>query len=222
MKKTITPLLMFFGVLFITCLLISNVIASRMIVIGPWEITAGVLVFPIAYIMSDVIAEVYGFKTARYIMWLGFGMNLLMVLYFQAAIHIAAPVWFADAEAFKTALGSTPRLLGASLVAYVCGSYLNAAVISKMKVMMGGKYFGVRAIVSTVVGELVDSCIFITIAFIGALPAGAMVPMILTQVIMKTVYEIVVLPLTSTVVKKVKKVEGLDVYDSKEAYSLFN
>ena len=87
---------------------------------------------------------------------------------------------------------------------------------------MGGKYFGVRAIASTVVGELVDSCIFITIAFIGVLPAGAMIPMILTQVIMKTVYEIVVLPLTSIVVKKVKKVEGLDVYDSKEKYSLFN
>lgn len=221
-KSSITPLFHFFSLLFVTCLLISNVVASKMIQLGPWSITAGVLIFPIAYIMSDVIAEVYGFKAARQVMWLGFAMNALMVLYFQLAILLPAPAWFQGSESFKLTLGSTPRILGASLTAYVAGSFLNAAVISRMKVLSGGKHFGVRAIVSTLVGESVDSCIFITLAFIGTMPAAAMLPMIITQVVMKTAYEAVALPLTTVIVKKVKKAEGVDVYDEGIEYGLFN
>lgn len=221
MKKTVTPLYMFFGVLFVTCLLLSNIAASKMIMIGPWAVTAGILIFPIAYIMSDVIAEVYGFKKARNIMWLGFAMNAFMVLYFMLAIAIHPPVWFEGQSAFATVLGSTPRLFVASLTAYVCGAFLNAAVISKMKVLTKGKGFSIRAVVSTIIGESVDSTLFITIAFIGILPKAALLPMIITQLIMKTVYEIVVLPFTSVLVRKVKKVEKLDTFDTGVKYGLF-
>jgi len=220
MKKSVSMLFMFFGILFVSCLCFSNVAASKMIMIGPWAITAGVLIFPITYILSDVITEVYGFKKARSIMWLGFGMNLLMVGYFQLAIILKAPVWFTNSEAFKTVLGSTPRLFAASLIAYVAGSFLNSMVLSKMKVHSNGKRFGVRAVVSTLIGEGVDATIFITLAFIGTMPLNTLLGMIVVQLIMKVAYETVALPLTGFVVKKVKLYEGIDVYDRSIKYSL--
>ena len=220
MKKSITPLLMFFAVLFVTCLLISNVAAAKMFQLGPWALTSGVLIFPISYIMSDVIAEVYGFKRARNIMWLGFGMNLLMVIYFQIAIALPAPVWYQNGDAFNTVLSSTPRVFIASLLAYAAGSYINAAAISKIKVMTKGKHFGVRAVISTVLGESVDSIIFISIAFAGTMPFTALWQMVVLQLIVKTVYEIIALPITTIVVRKVKKVEGIDTFDKGIKYGI--
>lgn len=220
MKKSVSMLYMFFGILFVSCLCFSNVAAFKMIMVGPWAITAGVLIFPITYILSDVITEVYGFKKARTIMWLGFTMNLLMVGYFQLAIILKAPVWFEHSDAFGTVLGSTPRIFVASLVAYIVGSYLNSRVLSMMKVKSRGKYFGIRAVVSTLIGEGVDASLFITLAFVGTMPYPALLGMIVTQLIMKVVYEAAVLPLTGFVVKKVKKYEGIDTYDHSIKYGL--
>lgn len=212
-NEKVSSLYMFFGVLFTMCLLVSNIIASKQVTVGNWVLTAGVICFPISYILSDVVAEVYGFIAARRVIWYAFIMNVLMVVIFQLAILWPAPAWYGNSEGFAATLGNTPRMLGASLAAYLVGSWMNAAVLSKMKVMTAGRGFGVRAIVSTIVGELMDSCIFIPLAFIGVVELSAIGQMILLQVAFKTLYEVVMLPVTSRVVKKVKAIEGLDTYD---------
>jgi uncharacterized integral membrane protein (TIGR00697 family) len=221
MKRTVSVLFMLAGILFAICLLISNILATKIILIGSWAAPAGVLIFPIAYIINDVIVEVWGYRKARLIIWSGFAVNILAVLFFSLAMVMpAAPFWH-NQEAFNTILGNTPRIVAASLMAYLTGSFLNAVVMSKVKVLMKGRNFSVRAILSTLVGETADSMIFILVAFAGNLPMKALVVMIFTQALIKTVYEILVLPLTIVVVKWVKKVEGSDIYDNKVSYNPF-
>jgi uncharacterized integral membrane protein (TIGR00697 family) len=221
MKRTVSVLFMIAGILFAICLLISNILATKIILIGSWAAPAGVLIFPIAYIINDVIVEVWGYRKARLIIWSGFAVNILAVLFFSLAIVMpAAPFWH-NQEAFNTILGSTPRIIAASLMAYLTGSFLNAIVMSRVKVLMKGKNFSMRAILSTLVGETADSMIFILIAFAGNLPLKALIIMILTQAFIKTVYEILVLPLTIVVVRWVKKVEGSDIYDNAISYNPF-
>lgn len=221
MKRSVSVLFMLAGILFAICLLISNILATKIILIGSWAAPAGVLIFPIAYIINDVIVEVWGYRKARLIIWSGFAVNILAVLFFSLAMVLpAAPFWH-NQEAFNTILGSTPRIIAASLMAYLTGSFLNAIVMSKVKVLMKGKNFSVRAILSTLVGETADSMIFILIAFAGILPLNALVVMIFTQALIKTVYEILVLPLTIVVVRWVKKVEGSDIYDNAVSYNPF-
>ncbi len=221
MKKTVSVLFMFAGILFAICLLISNILATKIILIGPWAAPAGVLIFPIAYIINDVIVEVWGYQKARLIIWSGFAINILAVLFFTLAIVVpAAPFWHQQ-EAFSTILGNTPRIIAASLMAYLVGSFLNAMVMSKVKVLMKGKDFSVRAILSTLIGETADSFIFISIAFAGILPFDILFGMIITQACIKTVYEIVILPFTILVVKWVKRVEGVDSFDESISYNPF-
>lgn len=221
MKRTVSVLFMLAGILFAICLLVSNILATKIILIGSWAAPAGVLIFPIAYMINDVIVEVWGYRKARLIIWSGFAVNLLAVLFFSLAMVIpAAPFWH-NQEAFNTILGNTPRIVAASLMAYLTGSFLNAMIMSKVKVLMKGKKFSVRAILSTLVGETADSMIFILIAFAGILPFNALVVMILTQALIKTVYEILVLPFTIVVVNWVKRVEGSDIYDSAVSYNPF-
>jgi len=209
------------GILFAICLLISNIMATKIILIGSWAAPAGVLIFPIAYIINDVIVEVWGYRKARLIIWSGFAVNILAVLFFALAIAIpAAPFWH-NQEAFSSILGSTPRIIAASLLAYLTGSFLNAIVMSKVKVLMKGKNFSVRAILSTLVGETADSMIFIMVAFAGKLPLAILVGMVFTQALLKTVYEILILPFTILIVKWVKKVEGTDIYDTSVSYNPF-
>jgi uncharacterized integral membrane protein (TIGR00697 family) len=212
---------MFAGILFAICLLIANILATKIILIGSWAAPAGVLIFPIAYILNDVIVEVWGYDKARLIIWAGFAVNLLAVLFFSLAIVVPAAPFWTNQDAFATILGSTPRIILASLMAYLIGSFLNAYVMSKMKVLMKGKEFSVRAILSTLVGETADSLIFITIAFAGNLPSNVLLIMILTQACIKTIYEIIVLPLTIVVVRWVKKIEGVDSYDHHVSYNPF-
>lgn len=212
---------MFLGVMFTSCLLISNVVANKIIQFGPWGLTAAVIIFPLSYIIGDVLAEVYGFRAARRVMWFGFAMNALMVGLFTIVSYLPVPVWFENGAAYNTVLGSTPRLFAASMLAYIIGSWVNATVLSKMKVKSNGKGFGFRAIVSTLIGEIVDSLIFVPFAFFGNMPFEELIKMMILQVSFKTVYEIVILPVTSVVVKKVKKVDGIDVIDHNESYKLF-
>lgn len=222
MKKTVSVLFMFAGILFAICLLISNILATKIILVGPWAAPAGVLIFPIAYIINDVIVEVWGYQKARLIIWSGFAVNLLAALFFTLAIVVPAAPFWQNQSAFSTILGSTPRIITASLLAYLTGSFLNAFVMSKVKVLMKGKDFSVRAILSTLVGETADSFIFIVIAFAGNLPLNILIGMIFTQACIKTVYEIVILPFTILVVKWVKKVEGADTYDESISYNPFS
>lgn len=205
----VSPLYLVCTVLFVTCLLLSNVAASKMFSLGPLVLTAGALLFPITYILNDVLAEVYGFKRARLTIFLGFAMNVLMVLYFLATIALPYPSFFQNQAAYATILGSTPRILGASLAAYLAGSTLNAKVMVLMKKSKGNESLLLRCVASTLFGESVDSIIFVTLAFLGTMPFNAMLVMIATQASVKTAYEFVIYPVTQRVIKKIKLVEGV-------------
>ena len=221
MKREVSVLFMLAGILFATCLLISNILATKILMIGPWAAPAGVLIFPIAYILNDVITEVWGFAKARLIIWTGFAVNILAVLFFTLSIAIPGAPFWQNQEAFGTVLGNTPRIVVASLSAYLIGSFLNAFVMSRMKVATKGKGFGIRAILSTLVGESADSIIFVSIAFAGLFPFGVLLTMIFTQAVLKTVYEVLILPVTIWVVGFVKRIEGVDVFDTSLSYNLF-
>jgi len=221
MKREVSVLFMLAGILFATCLLISNILATKILMIGPWAAPAGVLIFPIAYILNDVITEVWGFAKARLIIWTGFAVNILAVLFFTIGIVIPGASFWQNQEAFATVLGNTPRIVVASLSAYLIGSFLNAFVMSRMKVASKGRGFGLRAILSTLVGESADSIIFVSIAFAGIFPIGVLLTMIFTQAVLKTVYEVLILPVTIWVVGFVKRIEGVDVFDANLSYNLF-
>ena len=195
-------------VLFITAMLVSNIIAAKMISLGPLIVPAAVLVFPITYILSDVFSEVYGYRASRITAWYAFGANLLMVVFFKLAILLpGAPFWSEEAQkAFEATLGGTWRILIASLTAYMAGDFINDVIFKKMKEKQGQKRFGVRAILSSMVGNAVDSFVFITIAFWGTpLFSYAVIP---SQWGIKILYEIVFLPVTILVVKKLREKEG--------------
>jgi queuosine precursor transporter len=222
MKKSVSVLFMIAGILFASCLLISNILATKVLMIGSWSAPAGVIIFPIVYILNDVITEVWGFSKARLIIWIGFTVNLMAILFFTAGIAIPGAPFWTNQQAFETILGNTPRIVMASLTAYLAGSFLNAFVMSRMKVLTHGKGFSARAILSTLIGETADSFLFITVAFLEVFPLNVLLTMVVTQALLKTVYEIMVLPVTIGVVKWVKKNEGTDTYDIDQTYKLFH
>ena len=221
MNRQVSVLYMLAGILFAVCLLISNILATKIISIGTWSAPAGVLIFPIAYIINDVIVEVWGYQKARLIIWAGFGVNLLAVLFFTIGIVVPAAPFWKNQEAFVTILGNTPRIVIASILAYLIGSFINAFVMSKVKVLMKGRRFSIRAILSTLFGESADSLIFITVAFAGFFSAEIIIGMILTQAFLKTAYEIIILPFTILVVNWIKNVEGIDTFDHSISYNPF-
>ncbi len=221
MKKELSISYLISGLLFTTCLIIANIIEQKLISIGPIEATAGLLIFPISYIINDVIAEVWGFKKARLIIWYGFLMNFLAIFIFRMSILVPGSENFQHQDAFSLVLGNTQRITIASFIAFLVGSFLNAFVMSKMKIMQKGRNFSLRAIVSTLVGEGADSLIFFFIAFYGVISNYDLGILMLTQTGMKTAYEIVVLPLTNRIVKWVKKIEGVDVFDDDISYNPF-
>ena len=208
--KKVSELQLFLTLLFVTSLLISNIITSKQVLL-PFNITmtGAVFIFPVTYILSDVFSEVYGYRWSRITCYLAFAMNLLMVLLFSLVIVTPAPDYWQNQEAFQTVLGSTPRVLFASLLAFVLGDMVNDKVFRKMKEKHPNelKRFGWRAIISSLAGELVDSLIFLPIAFIGQMPISTLAVMTVCQVGIKTGYELIILPITRLVTKKVSKVE---------------
>lgn len=207
-KSKYSDLFLYLSIIFVVCLLLSNILASKILEIGIFSTTSGVIIFPISYIINDIFSEVYGYNKTKKIIVFGFLMNLFMVLIFSLAIALPSPEWFQNNNAFKIILGSTPSNCIASLMAYLFGSLVNSKLLVKMKEQNNNK-FGIRAVVSTLFGELTDSLIFVFIAFVGNLDIQQIVTMILTQVIVKTLYEVVCLPLTTFVVKKVKEYEKI-------------
>ena len=197
-------------VLFVGCFLISNILSVKQIQL-PFGITmtSAIYLFPIVYILSDVFSEVYGYKWSRITCYMAFAMNILMCIFFQLAIWTKSPDYYKGAEAFASTLGSAPRILIASLSAYVIGDLVNDLVFKKMKEKYAEstKGFGIRAIASSFTGEFVDSLIFIPIAFIGTMPLKALIVMGITQVLLKVIYEIVILPVSTLVVKKLNTYE---------------
>lgn len=219
MKKQVSVTFMVLGMLFTVCLIVSNIVEQKLIQIGPIEATAGLLIFPISYIINDLIAEVWGYRKVRLIIWNGFLMNFLAILIFRLSITVPGSENFSHQDAFALVLGNTERITIASFIAFLFGSFLNAYVMSKMKIMQKGRGFSLRAVISTLVGEGADSVVFFTIAFSGIIPANQMIKFILTQIALKTAYEIIALPLTNILVKWVKKKEHIDVYDNEISYN---
>lgn len=221
MKKQFSVFYLISGLLFTTSLIIANIVEQKLINIGPIEATAGLLIFPVSYVINDVIAEVWGFRKARLIIWYGFLMNFLAIFIFRMSILVPGSDNFTHQEAFALVLGNTQRITIASFIAFLVGSFLNAMVMSKMKIMQGGRNFSVRAIVSTLAGEGADSMIFFSLAFYGIISNSDILMLILTQTTLKTVYEIIVLPVTNMIVRWVKKHEGEDIYDEDVSYNPF-
>ena len=220
MKEKVSVPFMLFGILFNVCLIAANLLETKVIQVGSITVTAGLLVFPISYIINDCIAEVWGFKKARLIIWSGFAMNFFVVALGLIAVAIpAAPFWEGE-EHFDFVFGMAPRIVIASLTAFLVGSFLNAYVMSKMKVASGGKNFSVRAILSTIVGETADSLIFFPVAFGGVIAWPELLIMMGIQIILKSMYEVIILPVTIRVVNAIKKIDGSDVYDENISYKI--
>ncbi len=220
MKEKVSVPFMLLGILFNVCLIAANLLETKVIQVGSLTVTAGLLVFPISYIINDCIAEVWGFKKARLIIWSGFAMNFFVVGLGLIAVAIpAAPFWQGE-EHFDFVFGMAPRIVAASLLAFLVGSFLNAYVMSKMKIASQGRNFSARAIWSTVVGETADSLIFFPIAFGGIIPWRELLIMMGVQIILKSMYEVIILPVTIRVVKAIKKLDGSDVYDTDISYNV--
>lgn len=220
-NQQVSVLFMLFGILFCVCLITANVLETKQIALGPVNITGGLLVFPVSYIINDCVCEVWGYARARMLIWTGFAMNFLFVLFGAVADIIpGAPYWDGDAG-FHAVFGLAPRIAAASFVAFLVGSFINAYVMSRMKVSSAGRNFSARVILSTVFGETADSLIFFPLALSGVVPLDEMPSLIISQVVLKTLYEIIVLPVTIRTVRFTKRYEGEDVYDRDISYNVF-
>ncbi|TAK12774.1 MAG: VUT family protein [Anaerolineae bacterium] len=214
--------LSFVTALFVTTLIISNIVAVKLVNLFGLFVPAAVILFPLAYIFGDVLTEVYGFARARRVIWTGFACNLLAVAAIWVAGQLpAAPFWNggiydgpqAAQQAYDAILGFTPRLLLASFIAYLVGEFLNSFVLAKLKVRTQGRHLWLRTITSTIVGQGIDSAIFIAIAFYGIFDGSGLVQAILSQWFIKVAYETVATPLTYWVVNALKRAESEDYYD---------
>lgn len=199
--------------LFVASLLTANIIAVKLVEIGPLILPAGVVIFPVSYILGDVLTEVYGFRWARRAIWLGFMGNVVAVVAIWIAGLLPSPVFWQQQGAYDAILGFTPRLLLASFVAYLVGEFANSTILAKMKVWTNGRYLWSRTITSTIVGQGLDSLVFIVIAFTGVIAGPAMLTAVVSQWLFKSVYEIAATPLTYWVVNRLKRIEGVDAYD---------
>lgn len=200
--------------LYVATLITANTVAVSVLDLGPFSADAGTLTFPIAYIVGDVLTEVYGFRIARRVIWLGFACNLFAVGVYQLAMQFPTHNDATFDEGFRMIFSSTPRILMASMAAYLIGSFANSMVMSRMKVMTEGKYLWMRTIGSTVAGEGLDTVIFVLIAFSGVFPREIVWQMIYTNWIIKIGLEVVATPVTYRVISLFKRKEGLDVFDT--------
>jgi hypothetical protein len=204
----------FVAALFVTILVTSNILAVKLIEVAGLVLPAAIILFPVGYILGDVLTEVYGYRQTRRVIWLGFSMNLVAVAAIWAAGLLPAAEFWQGQEAWNGILGQTPRILAASFIAYLIGEFANAYVLAKIKIATAGKMLWLRTIGSTVVGQGLDSAVFITLAFAGVIPASAIIAAILGQWFVKSAYEAAATPLTYAVVGYLKKAESIDVYDT--------
>jgi len=204
---------------FVTCLITANIIAVKLILLFGFLVPAGIIVFPLSYLFGDILTEVYGYGAARRVIWLGFACNLLAVIAFWiGGIAPAAPFWH-DQAAYNTILGFTPRLLLASFIAYLVGEFTNSFILARLKIATKGRWLWTRTIGSTLVGEGLDTIIFISIAFTGIIPSQMILTAILTQWIFKVAYEVIATPFTYLIVGFLKRREQLDTYDYRTNFS---
>ena len=220
-QNTVSVLFMIFSILFCVCLITANILETKQIQILSVSLTGGLIVFPVSYIINDCVCEVWGYSKARMLIWLGFAMNFFFVMVGALCDAIPGAPYWDNEEGFHAIFGLAPRIAAASFIAFICGSFINAYVMSKMKIASNGKNFSLLAILSTVAGESIDSLIFFPLALSSVVPAKELILLMVWQVILKTVYEIIALPITIRVVKALKKYEGEDVYDEGISYGWF-
>lgn len=215
----VTPLLAVITALFVTVLITANIVAVRLIGVAGAILPAAVVVFPVSYILADVLTEVYGYSTARAVIWLAFVCNALAVFFFWLAGALpAAPIWDGQ-SAYQRILGYTPRLLGASFAGYLVGEFSNAFILSRMKLFTRGRWLWSRTIGSTIVGEGLDTVLFIGIAFAGTMTGGTLGRLMLNQWLAKVVFETLATPFTYVVVRYLKRMERLDSYDRQVSFN---
>ena len=220
-KQQVSVLFMLFSILFCVCLIAANILETKQISVLGISLTGGLIVFPISYIINDCVCEVWGFQKARLLIWTGFAMNFFFVAMGALCDWIpGAPYWTNEAG-FHAIFGLAPRVAAASFVAFIVGSFANAYVMSKMKIRDKGRNFSLRAILSTIVGESFDSVIFFPLALGGVVPTEELPKLMLWQVLLKTVYEVIALPITIRIVKALKEHEGEDIYDNDVNYSIW-
>lgn len=220
-KNMVSVLFMLFSILFCVCLIAANILETKQISVLGISLTGGLIIFPISYIINDCVCEVWGFQKARLLIWTGFAMNFFFVSMGALCDWIpGAPYWTNEAG-FHAIFGLAPRVAAASFVAFIVGSFANAYVMSKMKIRDKGRNFSSRAILSTIVGESFDSVIFFPLALGGVVPTEELPKLMLWQVLLKTVYEVIALPITIRIVKALKEHEGEDAYDNDVNYSIW-
>ena len=220
-KQQVSVLFMLFSILFCVCLIAANILETKQISVLGISLTGGLIVFPISYIINDCVCEVWGFQKARLLIWTGFAMNFFFVSMGALCDWIpGAPYWTNEAG-FHAIFGLAPRVAAASFVAFIVGSFANAYVMSKMKIRDKGRNFSLRAILSTIVGESFDSVIFFPLALGGVVPTEELPKLMLWQVLLKTVSEVIALPITIRIVKALKEHEGEDAYDNDVNYSIW-
>ena len=225
-QQGLSVVFVWLAVTFCVCLVTSNLFVPRLWQVGklPLQLSGAVLIFPVSYIINDLLTEVYGYRKAMLVIWMGFMLSAFVAVAAQLVSWLPAPMYPENQEvatSFNRLFGPIPRTTVASLLAFIFGSQINAWVMSRMKVATQGRGFGWRAILSTVAGELSDSVIFYPLAFLGVMPFRAILSIILTQVAVKTLYELLVLPLTSRIAKRLKRSEGIDTYDYNISYNPF-
>jgi len=218
----------FITAVFVTSLVVANIIAVKLVSIGPFFLPAAILIFPVSYIFGDILTEVYGYAAARRVIWIGFGCNLLAVFVIDLSILLPpAPFWRAGSlestalsqRAYEVIFSATPRILVASFMAYLTGEFLNSFVLAKLKIATAGRHLWMRTISSTVVGQFADSTIFVSLAFYGTVSISTLALMAGSQWLLKSAFEALVTPLTYLFVKFLKRAEGVDVYDRQSDFS---
>ena len=205
--------------LFVTCLIAANITAVKLIAVFGLLLPAAIVIFPVSYILGDVLTEVYGYRQARRVIWLGFLCNLIVVATIWIGQMLPAAGFWDGQAAYERILGMAPRILAASFLAYLVGEFANAFVLAKMKIATEGRWLWTRTIGSTLVGQGLDSLIFIVLAFAGTMPLDALVGMVVTQWLVKSAYEAAATPVTYAVVGYLKRSEGVDVYDRDTRFS---
>jgi queuosine precursor transporter len=212
-RRPISPRLLLIAGLFVATLVTSNIIAVKLAALGPFTVPAAIVIFPLSYLFGDVLTEVWGYATARMVIWTGFAANIVAVCFVAIAVAVPSSPAYPNGDAYSAVLAMTPRIVVASLVAYVCGEFLNSYVLARLKLATGGRFLWVRTIGSTLVGQGVDTLIFISIAFAGVLPFPVLRTVVRDQWILKVLYEVVATPVTYAVVTWLKRREGVDAYD---------
>ena len=220
-KQQVSVLFMLFSILFCVCLIAANILETKQISVLGISLTGGLIVFPISYIINDCVCEVWGFQKARLLIWTGFAMNFFFVAMGALCDWIPGASYWTNEAGFHAIFGLAPRVAAASFVAFIVGSFANAYVMSKMKIRDKGRNFSLRAILSTIVGESFDSVIFFPLALGGVVPTEELPKLMLWQVLLKTVYEVIALPITIRIVKALKEHEGEDAYDNDVNYSIW-